>query len=526
MNARAVLSGTAVAGAFAVVAALATALPAQPSGTVPARVVDVPAAGRLLACSGPPVLTGSTQDTAVGAVGSGADEGATDEQFGQAPARTTSTTWVLAGPDAEDVTVGGLDVVAPSGPPSTVPVREGAAAATLDGAGPTALSAAGSRTLLGGLALAATPEGDLRGLSAATCTEPSTEAWLVGGGTGTGRSARLVLANPGLTVATVDVEVLTPTGSVAAPAGRGLVVPAGERREVLLEGLAPGEPTLAARVRSTGGQVTAYLADSSLRGLVPGGVDVVTAGAGPGTRQLLPAVVKAPGTEPTLRLLAPAGDAAVVTWRLLGQGDQVVGRGAVTVPAGAVVDVDLNDVPPGLYTAVVESQTPVAAAVQLLRGTPVGEPGAERADLTAATDVAWTTAVRPLGAAGTTPAVLPLLTAAGAGTGVVSHLLLGATEVEDGAGTVTVTATPVLADGRSGAPTELEVTAGRTAVVPRSDLAPPEALGVVLTATRGQVAAGLLLESEGGLLSVVGVQPGTVPQGQVELRRAPVGAWP
>ncbi|MEY4019304.1 MAG: hypothetical protein RLZZ590_604, partial [Actinomycetota bacterium] len=74
--------------------------------------------------------------------------------------------------------------------------------------------------LVGGSAIA--------GLTGAACQRPSSEQWLIGGDTDTGRESLLILKNPTAVDATVDLEIFSQGGRVSAPGLTGIAVVAGK----------------------------------------------------------------------------------------------------------------------------------------------------------------------------------------------------------------------------------------------------------------------------------------------------------
>ncbi|WP_225753662.1 DUF5719 family protein [Actinotalea sp. Marseille-Q4924] len=237
-----------------------------------------------------------------------------------------------------------------------------------------------------------TSSGDLRGLAAAGCTRPAAELWLAGGSTTLGSSARLVLQNPGATAVTVGLDLWGPGGPVELAGAPQFLVPPGQERVVLLEGLAAEERRVVVRVTAAGGLVTAHLQDSALRGVVPAGVDQVVPGAAPATRQVLTGVVVPAtdaGTADTaqLRLLAPE-ESTTASVALLGPEGPVdlPGLAEVDLDAGAVLDVPLAALPAGAWTVVVDAAAPVVAGAMVTSGTGVGAAAESR---TAPLDRAW-----------------------------------------------------------------------------------------------------------------------------------------
>ena len=121
-------------------------------------------------------------------------------------------------------------------------------------------------------------DGDLQGLAAAACQTPSNDLWLTGANTAVGRTSLLNLTNASTTPATVSLELYGKNGQIKAPGSRGLLVAPKSTRSIVLAGLVPGEERLSVHARSTGGPVSAFIQQSVLRGLTPGGVDFIAPG--------------------------------------------------------------------------------------------------------------------------------------------------------------------------------------------------------------------------------------------------------
>src|SRR5690606_24575777 len=75
---------------------------------------------------------------------------------------------------------------------------------------------------------------DFRGLTAASCAEPTGSTWLVGGATTVGRSTVVLLVNPSDVPSQVTLRIFGEDGSVSAPGMTGIAVPAGGQRVVSL----------------------------------------------------------------------------------------------------------------------------------------------------------------------------------------------------------------------------------------------------------------------------------------------------
>ena len=135
-----------------------------------------------------------------------------------------------------------------------------------------------------------TATGNSRGLVTSACIVPAASAWLIGGGPAPGRLEHLALANPGPNPVTVDVSVLGTKGRVESPNGQDLIVPGHSRTVILLDAIAPSEPSPVVQVAVRGGKVAAVLNDSWLEGLVPRGGDDAVPQAAPAREQVIAGV--------------------------------------------------------------------------------------------------------------------------------------------------------------------------------------------------------------------------------------------
>lgn len=383
---RTVLTRLGSAAVVLALTAMATVLGAEVPPTRPTPVgadqVTVPASSTTQVCPGPLRVPTELEP---------GDDAAYDPEFDPTPGETQTSVVVLDGEEADLGSLGG------DGAPVERHVRtyRDVDAAHVLAVPPRDDGTPGPTTAAFG---ARTREGDLRGLAAAACQAPLAESWLVGGATTLGSSARLVLANPGRTAATVTVDVWGATGPLDDGRTLQYLVPPGSERVVLLEGVAPEEARVVVRLRSAGGLVAGHLQVSELRGLVPAGVDLVVPSGAPATRQVIPGVVlleAAPGSADAaqLRLLAPDGDARARV-RLLGPAGEVELPGAQDVPlvAGEVLDVPLTGVPDGAWAVVVEADAPVVAGALLTTGPGVGTPEDEA--VTRPREIAWAPSLR------------------------------------------------------------------------------------------------------------------------------------
>ena len=231
-----------------------------------------------------------------------------------------------------------------------------------------------------------TKSGDLRGLTAAPCTQPSAMSWIVGGSIAAGSSAELRLVNPGVTPATAKVTLYGSIGRLSLPSnGEITVPPAGGSSSLALETKGSQDPRIAVSVEADGGSVVPTLVTESLDGETPAGTDVITPGAAPATDLVIPGVeITEPAAQgevpdaktgadssdtPAVRIVNPGAAPATVSVTMLGKDGArpLSGAQSVTIDAGSVFDIQLAGVPAGTYGVQVTSNTPVGAAVRTVR---------------------------------------------------------------------------------------------------------------------------------------------------------------
>lgn len=476
-------------GLVGVLVGAATELPSPQAQAVPGVAMAVPAAPSVLVCPGPLRLATELEP---------GDDAAYDPQFDTAPGESLAQVDALTAAPGErgaaDATLTplGSDTVAAqvvaAGDSGVARVRQPAAPLVAR-----ADAVDGTPAWLAATLHVRTDTGDLRGLVTASCQKPAAQAWLVGGSTQLGSSARLVLQNPGLTPASVTVRMWGASGPVELAGGEYLVPP-GSERVVLLEGLAAEQARVVVQVAAVGGLVTAYVQDSRLAGLVPVGVDDVVAGSPPARHQVV-AGIALTGTEDAesavLRLVAPGDEGGDVSVTLVGpDGPVALPGGATTLAAGTVLDVPLGGVAAGDYTAVVDAQVPVVAGAMLTRGAGGEEDVADRA---------WV----PATAAGAGPLALP--------DGVSGRLVLSVAPDGRARGRSTV-----VVETSDGTRRERVVEEGATLSLPLESLGENVA-GVVVRTHDPRVAWAVVLEDTDMVSVLVPVPPPTA-QDQVSVQ--------
>lgn len=227
-------------------------------------------------------------------------------------------------------------------------------------------------------------DGDLSGLAAANCQSPGNDMWLMGARTTVGATAVLRLTNPSESAATADLDLYGSKGRIEGAGSRGILVPPGETKQIVLAGLAANEASLAVRVRSSGGPVTALVQQSILRGVTPGGVELIQPATPASPQQVItgvriqnPADTKKVAAQsgyesvaPALQVAVPGSTNAVVSVRILDAGGDVSvpGGGVFTVPAGGVGQLPLDSLPEGTYAVEVTADVSVVAAAVTGRG--------------------------------------------------------------------------------------------------------------------------------------------------------------
>ena len=351
--------------------------------------------------------------------------------------------------------------------------------------------------LVTGTGVSVTESGDLRGLTATPCLTPVASAWLVGGSTEPGNSAQLVLSNAGETPATVTLTGWGSTGPLDLTAAGAVLVPPGEQRVVLLEALVT-DPRPAVLVEASGGEVTAVVQDSRLRGLVPAGTDLVGPTVAPAETVVVPGVFLGASSgegpdAPAVRVVNPGEEPVTAQVELLGQDGPVAvpGADALVVDPGAVAEVSLAGMPEGTWSVVVSGDGPLTAAAVSTSVGRAGEADPENPPV----ERAWTPATPELAAG-----VLA----------VPDELVRGVSLVvanpSDGA--VQVELVPVLADGTRGGAVTRTLEPGTSLREEVRELAEEPVVALELRAPDGAVHAAVALSGaapDGNLLSVVPV---------------------
>ncbi|SEC01213.1 hypothetical protein SAMN04489806_2368 [Paramicrobacterium humi] len=358
-----VLTVAALAGAGA--AALALDLPEHDAAATPRTVTPIPA-DQTRVCAGPLLELG-------------ADSRAASELSSFGSALVASVASGGAGLDASALAN-----------PADATEADGATTLTL----PT--GDVGTAPLIGASQSQTAGQETLAGFAAAGCADTGSETWLVGGSTDVGRTTLVILNNPADVDAAVDLVVSGENGAVDAPNAHDIRVPAHSQKVVSLAGIAPNTALPVVHVVSTGADIQAWLQHSSVRGLVPSGVEMVGGTAVPSTELDIPGVAifkNQPATtgdgyddrRPAVRVFVPGDQPAHAEITVSDTAGKTVATLPVDVKAGLVAEFPLTDLPEGRYAVSLAATAPVAAAVRT--STDLDEKSA---------DFAWFAAATPL----------------------------------------------------------------------------------------------------------------------------------
>lgn len=221
------------------------------------------------------------------------------------------------------------------------------------------------------------------GLASANCVPGTNSAWFVAGDNSVGREALLILANPSEVDATVSLQLYDPSGPMQGAGLNGISAPAGKVTVLPLSSFAPKAETFAVEVVSRGAELGIWLQQKTVRGLTPGGLDLVGVSAEPAKRVTIPGVFLRNSAalgrlasadqdftdvRPLLRIAAPGDKDITFTAQL--QGADGSSYGTViqgSVPAGSTKDFALEDVTDGNYTMLVDANGSIMASVRYSR---------------------------------------------------------------------------------------------------------------------------------------------------------------
>lgn len=334
-----------------------------------------------------------------------------------------------------------------------------------------------------------------RGVALARCGTPATSSWFTGlvsnpDDPQAGVRSEIVLTNPDVRSAEVDLVVYGPSGLQTATGGRGIAVPARASRTVALETLFTRAEPVGVEVRANRGRVAAVARQHLAAGAQPAGTDWQVATAAPATDQIIPGVPAGAGAR-TLVLSNPGNRRTTATIEILGPGGTFAPADAsmLDVNAESTASVPLQQGLEGEPGAVriVADQPLVATAV------------ARSSDDPRNTDIALQPATRPLSATGI---------GALAVTRDVTGTLLVTNDAES---EVTVPVRIVAADGIELLSADLAVPAGGTASWPIAGIDQPAAVHVRAPAG-SRLHAGIVLTSRANPEAGLATTPLSAPE--------------
>jgi hypothetical protein len=227
----------------------------------------------------------------------------------------------------------------------------------------------------------------MSGLAGASCQEPSTDFWLVGGSTADGRESLLILSNPSPIDETVDINIYTELGKIEVAGTTGVSVLAQSTTVISLASLAPSANSLAVQVLSQGARLAGWIQHRSVSGLESLGVDYVSPAIAAATEVVIPGL-SIRGTETinqvsqtegiadaghALRVFAPTG--ATIAVQIISSSEDVFGSVLTeTIEAGTVKDFPITELFDGDYTVFITSDQPIYASARVAIGNDNGEP--------------------------------------------------------------------------------------------------------------------------------------------------------
>ncbi|MEN9956561.1 MAG: hypothetical protein RIR46_169 [Actinomycetota bacterium] len=242
----------------------------------------------------------------------------------------------------------------------------------------------------------------IRGLVGAACQKPSSEFWLIGGDTTTGRESLLLLTNPSKVDATVNLQLLSTEGELKISGLTAISVPHEDTVIIPISALAPKLSTFAVHVQSTGGALAGWLQQKAVRGTSAAGVDFIAPVADASKSLVIPgflvrgvkdaAALKKADPDfadltNVLRVTNPGNEPAEITAQVTGSDSKTFGTVLqATVAPRSTVDLEIKGLADGDYAIFIESSVKILAAAKL-----------NRTNKTAAvvTDFTWLPSVDP-----------------------------------------------------------------------------------------------------------------------------------
>lgn len=204
--------------------------------------------------------------------------------------------------------------------------------------------------------------------AATTCTISDPVVWFVGGTANVTSQSKLVLVNSGLSDAVVDITSFSENGpSRELPE----TVKASTEKTIRIDSLDPGSTSVAIRMKTRSGRVTAYLLDERVKGLNNVGGDFVSPINQPSKEVIISAIPVKFGDGSTakhrLRLMTTAKVDATVSVEVISPNGVFVpvGLGSIPLSSQVVQEIDLSALDLGSKTFGLKliSSEPIVAGV-------------------------------------------------------------------------------------------------------------------------------------------------------------------
>ena len=250
------------------------------------------------------------------------------------------TTTLMSGSKAKTVTL-------PDRPVSRVATSDvgQALAITNTGAGAGAVAADQNRLI---------PRGLFRALLSAPCLAPGTDWWITGTDGRVGYSDRLVIANPGTTIANITVTAWSDKGGLEPPKLQSYSVVPGTANVLPVSQFAPNAGSVTLRVHANSGRIVSEVLDRRISGISPVGSDWIPPTQPPARDLVIPGYLGGRGAR-RLVITAPGTSDATVQLRLATTRGNFApaGHQTVVVPADHTVELDIGSSLGGVPGAVV-----------------------------------------------------------------------------------------------------------------------------------------------------------------------------
>jgi hypothetical protein len=240
------------------------------------------------------------------------------------------------------------------------------------------------------------PRGIFRALLSAPCLTPGTDWWIGGADGRVGYSDRLIIANPGSTLANVTVTAWSDKGHQEPPALQSYSVQPNATAVLPVSQFVPNAKWVTLHVHANSGRIASEVLDRRLSGIEPIGSDWIPPTLPPGRDFVVPGYLRGE-SEHRLLISNPGAQDATVSLRLSTTTANFVpaGHQNVVVAAGHSTEVELAQSLGGLPgAAVVHSDQVVVVA---------GYSVADRHRYRDRPDLQWQPAASPI----TRAAVLP-----------------------------------------------------------------------------------------------------------------------